>query len=72
MLKQLLKMVEKTREDEIDCGEVQNVIDVYAEAVTRGEDTSKMLPLVKHHLEMCASCFEECEALIRILEQDSE
>jgi hypothetical protein len=69
MLKQLMKMISNTREEEIDCEEVYDVIDVYAEAVARGEDASEMLPLVKHHLEMCAPCLEEYEALKRILEE---
>ncbi|MCK4741724.1 MAG: hypothetical protein KAS80_05530 [Anaerolineales bacterium] len=68
MLKKLLGMVEKTNEQEMDCAEVFEVLDVYAEAVVRGEDTSAMLPKVKHHIEMCRDCFEEYEALVRILE----
>jgi hypothetical protein len=72
MLKQLLKMVSKTKDNEIDCDEVYNVIDVYSEAVARGEDPSEILPLVKHHLEMCVSCLEEYEALMRILESALE
>lgn len=70
MLNKLMKMISNTREDEIDCDEVHNVIDVYAEAVARGEDPAEILPLVKHHLEMCAACHEECEALMRILEEN--
>ena len=69
MLKQLMNMISNTRDDEIDCKEVYDVIDVYAEAVARGEDPSAILPLVKHHLEMCAACWEECEALMRVIEQ---
>ncbi len=68
MLKKLLGMVEKTHEQEMDCEEVFEVLDIYAEAMVRGEDTSAMLPKVKHHLEMCRDCFEEYEALVRILE----
>jgi uncharacterized protein (UPF0335 family) len=72
MLRKLMKMVSKTEAVEIDCGEVHNVVDVYAEAVARGEDPSIILPLVKHHLEMCEACLEEYEALLRILEQAME
>ena len=69
MLKDLIKMVSKTREDEIDCDDVHAVVDVYVEVVASGEDPSEMLPLVKHHLEMCAPCLKEYEALLRILEE---
>lgn len=72
MLKQLMKMISNTREFEIDCAKVYDVVDVYAEAVARGEDPSAILPLVKHHLEMCAPCLEEYEALMRVIEQGSE
>ena len=72
MLKQLMKMISNTRDDEIDCKEVYDVIDVYAEAVARGEDASAILPLVKHHLAMCAPCLEEYEALMRVIEQGAE
>jgi hypothetical protein len=68
MLKKLLEMVEKTEAQEMDCEEVFEVLDIYAEAMVRGEDTSEMLPKVKHHIEMCRDCFEEYEALMRILE----
>jgi hypothetical protein len=68
MLKTLLKMIIDTREVEIDCDEVHNVVDIYAEAVARGEDPKEILPLVKQHLEICKPCLEEFEALLRILE----
>jgi hypothetical protein len=68
MLKTLLKMIIDTREVEIDCDEVHNVVDIYAEAVARGEDPNEILPLVKQHLEICKPCLEEYEALLRILE----
>jgi hypothetical protein len=66
-----MKMIENTKEQEFDCDEVHNVVDVYAEAVARGEDPSAILPLVKHHLEMCNPCLEEYEALMRILDQEA-
>jgi hypothetical protein len=69
MLKLFLKMIIDTRQDEIDCDEVHNVVDIYAEAVARGEDPSEILPLVKQHLEICKPCLEEYEALLHILEK---
>jgi hypothetical protein len=70
-MQRLLETLASTQEHEIDCGEVHLVIDVYAEASARGEDPAQLLPMVKHHLEMCDCCEEEYEALLRILEQDS-
>jgi hypothetical protein len=54
----------------LDCQQVYEVVDVYAEMSARGEDVSEALPLVKHHLEMCKDCMEEYEALLRVLESD--
>lgn len=69
-IKQLLKSLEKTQEHEIDCDEVFEVLDIYAEFEARGEDPGKVLPLVKQHLEICMCCHQELEALIQILEND--
>lgn len=70
-MKQLLEHLAKTREEEVDCDEVFEVLDVYAEAASRGEDPPTLLPMVKQHLEICKCCHDELEALIRILESES-
>ena len=69
-MKQLLEHLAKTQEQEVDCDEVFAVLDIYAEIGQRGDDSGKLLPMVKQHLEMCNCCHEELEALIQILEQD--
>ncbi|MDF1500284.1 MAG: hypothetical protein P1P76_07445 [Anaerolineales bacterium] len=69
MLKGLLQKIIHTHEDELDCQQVYEVLDVYAEMSARGEDVSAALPMVKHHLEMCKDCEEEFEALMRVLEE---
>ncbi len=68
VLKGLLESLVHTHKDELDCQQVYEVIDVYAEMSERGEDVSEALPMVKHHLEMCKDCMEEYEALMRVLE----
>jgi hypothetical protein len=70
IMKRMLMNIVRTREKELDCGEVYQVLDEFAEAVTRGEDLTELLPMVKHHLELCRDCGEEFEALLRILEAD--
>ena len=67
-LEGLLKTLAATHQNELDCQEVYEVVDVYAEMSARGEDVSEVLPMVKHHLEMCKDCLEEFDALMRILE----
>jgi len=68
MLKKLLEMVEQTEKHEMDCEEVFDMLDVYAEATVRGDEISEMLSIVKNHLGICHCCSEEYEALMRILE----
>ena len=67
-LKKLMHMIEHTKDVEISCDEVFALIDQYAEMAARGEDVAHLMPLVKHHLEMCADCSQEYEALMRLLE----
>ena len=67
-LKNMLVAVENTQEIEYDCEQVYKLIDQYAEMVERGENAAALMPLVKHHLDMCIACREEYEALMRVLE----
>jgi len=67
-LQKMLQMLDQTQEEEYSCDEVYQLLDQYAEAVERGEDVAQMMPLVKHHLDMCRDCHEEYEALLDILE----
>ena len=67
MLTKLMHMVEQTQEEEYSCDEVLQLLDEYAEMVSHGEDAEKMMPLIKHHLDMCPDCREEAEALLSIV-----
>jgi hypothetical protein len=67
MLVQLLDRIERTQEVELVCDEVLALMDQFAEMKLRGEDASEYMPLVQQHLEMCADCQEELDALMRIL-----
>jgi len=60
-------MLDATQEDEIACGEVHELLDQNAKMQMRGENVSELMPLVKHHLDMCPECFEEYEALLAAL-----
>jgi hypothetical protein len=66
-LRSLLDNISKTQDIELPCDDVFELIDEYADAAARGEDTSKLMPLVKQHLEICRDCLEEYEALVRML-----
>ncbi|MBC8506301.1 MAG: hypothetical protein H8D34_15675 [Chloroflexi bacterium] len=68
MTVQLLQTLAMTKEDEYSCDDAHHLIDQYVEIKTRGEDVEKLMPMVKHHLDMCRDCFEEYEALMDVLE----
>lgn len=68
MLTKLMHMVEQTQEEEYSCNDVLQLLDEYAEMVSYGEDAADMMPLIKHHLDMCPDCREEAEALLSVIQ----
>jgi hypothetical protein len=67
MIKKLMHMISMTKEEEYSCDDVYDLIDQYTEIIARGEDAEHMMPLIKHHLEMCADCREEYESLLSVI-----
>lgn len=68
LLHRLISQLENTCEDELSCGEVFALADEYAEVSLRGKAADKLMPLLRHHLDMCQECEEEYEALLLVLE----
>jgi predicted anti-sigma-YlaC factor YlaD len=68
MTVKMLQALAITEEREISCDEVFAVLDLFAEAVLRGENILPFMPLVRQHLEMCPDCREEYETLLRMLQ----
>jgi hypothetical protein len=66
-LKRMIHMVDSTADIEIACEEAYRLLDEYADMLLRGEDPVKLLPQVKHHLEMCMDCREELDVLLAAL-----
>ena len=64
----LLQTLEMTKEEELSCGDAYSLLDQFVEIKTRGDDVEELMPMVKHHLDMCRDCFEEYEALMAALE----
>ena len=56
-----------TEPDEVSCGEVDRLMDEFAELAARGEDASRIMPLVQLHFNHCPECREELEALLVVL-----
>ena len=68
MIQDLLHMLQHTRTEEASCEDVYEILDQYTELIARGEDAAQLMPLIKHHLDMCPECHEEFDALLRIVE----
>lgn len=63
----LVRVVAETCEIEIGCDECFERLDSYAEAELSGLDASAAMPLVGDHLDKCADCRSNFEALLRAL-----
>ncbi len=66
-VQKLVRELEHMRDTEYTCDEVLRLLDQFAEAVLRGDDAARLMPLVQHHLDNCVDCREEFEALMRVL-----
>ena len=71
VIQNLMRQLGHTEEDELDCDEVYQLMDEYAEIVARGKSPDELLPKVRQHLAICGCCHEEIDALIQILESES-
>jgi len=63
----LVRVVAETREAEIGCDECFERLDSFAETELSGVEASAAMPLVGDHLEKCADCRSEFEALLTAL-----
>jgi valyl-tRNA synthetase len=71
VIKQLMQMVENTHKTEYTCEETFTLLDEYVELANRNEDLAAIMPLVKHHLEMCVDCREQFETLLSVIQAES-
>ena len=60
----LLRAVAETHETEIGCDECFEQLDSFAETELSGAEASVAMPLVGDHLEKCADCRSNFEALL--------
>jgi hypothetical protein len=63
----LVRVVAETRELEIGCDECFERLDIFAETELSGVEASAAMPLVRDHLDKCADCRSEFEALLTAL-----
>jgi len=66
-----LRVLDKVREDDVNCDEVFTQLDEYVEKQVDGKDAARLMPLLREHLDMCSHCCDEYEALLDIIEKSS-
>jgi hypothetical protein len=70
-LGRLLRNVELTQEEEIDCTTCLEQVPVYVDRELAGADVAEEMPAIHLHLEQCGDCFEEYAALRDLVELTS-
>jgi hypothetical protein len=63
----LMRLVARTKDDEIDCEGCLASVAEFAEQQLAGRSIPAGLEAVEHHLSVCPECHEEYEALLRAL-----
>ena len=67
MMKEMVRGILSTRDDEIGCDECYEQLDRFVDLVLAGKDAAGALPLVQDHLNRCPDCREEFKALLSAL-----
>ena len=61
-LRALLRLVDLTNADEIDCDEFLSRASRYIEDLLSGDGAKQQYDALVHHLKVCPECLEEFEA----------
>jgi predicted anti-sigma-YlaC factor YlaD len=67
LIKRVVCEIITTHLDEISCEECFKHVGRFAELTLSGQDASTTMPLIHEHLELCADCRAEFEALLSAL-----
>ena len=69
LIKDMVRELVTTRPDEMDCPECFEHMDRFADLLVSGEDVTLVMPKLQEHLERCAFCNEEFQALLTAVRQ---
>ena len=58
-----LQNIDKTQDEEISCSECFDRVSHFVDVELSGADAAASMPQLKQHLDQCAACREEYEAL---------
>ena len=64
-----LRVLEDVRSEELSCDEIYAKLDEYVEREADKKDAAQLMPLIRQHLDTCADCCEEYEALLDVVEK---
>lgn len=67
-----LRLLEETHNEELSCNEIFEKLDEYVEREVDKKDASKLMPLIRDHLDTCPDCCEEFEVLLDVIEKTDE
>ncbi|MCB0101617.1 MAG: hypothetical protein H6635_02280 [Anaerolineales bacterium] len=68
-----LKVLEQVREEELSCTDMYAKLDQFVETEIKGGANAETLtPLIHEHLDMCADCCDEYDALLSVVENTQE
>jgi len=68
ILKNMLRAVIGTKEEEIGCDDCFDKLDNFIEMKLAGKSPEQAMPLVQDHLKRCKDCRQEYEALLEALQ----
>lgn len=71
-MQRLMGALSYTRDEELCCGDVYQLIDEYADYVVEDENAAELMPLVAHHINMCSDCKDEYKLLLKTLGIDDD
>ena len=67
-----IRRIYATRDDEMDCDQVAEMMAGYVDTLAAGGDTGACFSGVEQHLTQCPPCLEIAAALREVVRQESE
>ena len=68
----ILRVLETVPIEEISCSELYAKLDEYVEREVDKKDAAYIMPVIREHLDICAECCEEYEALLDVLNKSKK
>lgn len=63
---------EDAHKENVSCAEIYDKLDEYVECEMDCKDAAHIMPVIRHHLDVCSECCDEYEALLDVVEKMDE